>query len=218
MDWGHEHPFKTYTHLTWGSWDFQSSLTSYGADFEVMLRRGEVEKTMWDIFQWDFYETQRLHLGRCLTSWCPGLSLGYGDRLSIHQSRISVSQSLACHLSVPPSIATSIECYTSKIPWRAPLCLLKQLPSLADPLRLQFSNELWNTKSHLPNELWQWDLPCLPVVRALPGCLSQSLLDEPFLCTNWGEANMVLSVLKFSNMYLNMTFVIIFTQFSLGAI
>ena len=117
-----------------------------------------------------------------------------------------------------PSNVTSVECYTSKIPWRAPLCLSKQIPSLTDPLRLQFSNRLWNTKSHLPNELWQWDLPCLPVVRALPGCLSQSLLDEPFLCTNWGEANMVLSVLKFSNMYLNMTFVIIFTQFSLGAI
>ena len=46
--------------------------------------------------------TLRLYLGRCMMSWCPGLSVSYTDRLSIHQTQMSVSQDPACHPSVSP--------------------------------------------------------------------------------------------------------------------
>ena len=183
MNWGHEHLFKTCTHLTWGSWDF--SVFPY---FWWGRLRGDVEKR----WSWEDYVrhiSMRLLWDTEASPWemldeLVPRPVSWLWRQAVHTpvSNTCLPVSRLSPLSSPSS-ATSVECYTSKIPWRAPLCLSKQIPSLTDPLRLQFSNMLWNTKSHLPNELWQWDLPCLPVVRALPGCLSQSLLDEPFLCT-----------------------------------
>ena len=117
-----------------------------------------------------------------MTSWCPGLSLGYGDRLSIHQSRIPVSQSLFRH------------------PWAPSLWTLSHSfegsqPSLAELLRLWVLKFVVRSKSYLSNRFWQYTL-CLPIVRALAECL-QSFLTWGFCLSGDEVFNDELMVLKF---------------------
>ena len=80
--WTHTQFMHTSNLRPWSIW--QSPFPSHcEASFRLMLER----------------------LERCLMDWCPGLAVGCPVRLSIHQSQISVSQSLACHPSVPLSVS-----------------------------------------------------------------------------------------------------------------
>ena len=114
----------------------------------------------------------RLYLGRCMMSWCPGLSVSYTDRLSIHQTQMSVSQDPPTLLSLSLG-ATSIECYNFKmqhqlsvatlIPLNCPRFLSPKDSQLVDGRQslalLDTSVPLtdWETYLRLIWELWIWE-------------------------------------------------------------